>query len=370
MENHAQIRALWANLLLLLGACTVALLAAEWVAARYLQGLEAGESMAPGLLHYDAHLGWRLSANWQGEHRHRDYVVNYQVNAAGFRVSPANAALNTAKVAVLGDSYTFGLGVADEDTLTNQLTLAQRKQYQYLNFGVPGFSPDQSLLQFEQLMRTHRFEAVILVLYLGNDVLDVARGYPLQVDFAKPQFTYNNGVLIYPEKPVSKQQKPAALRQLSLAEVVYGDTFKTQQAWWQQRLGSTAVGQLLMRLKPTPRPPQAHTVLTQRLHAPLALLKLILQAFEQRASSLGIPFHLVMLGGRDATLNSNSAAAAFQDYVASEAARWPLSGLKLNLMLPMRREADVASWYFRHDGHLTAVGNAWVADRLARHLSN
>jgi hypothetical protein len=46
-----------------------------------------------------------------------------------------------------GDSYTFGLGVNDEDTLPQQFSRAS--QIRVINFGVPGYGPHQTLRMLE-----------------------------------------------------------------------------------------------------------------------------------------------------------------------------------------------------------------------------
>lgn len=76
---------------------------------------------------------------------------------------------NTIRVALLGDSVTFGWGVSPNETYAAQLgpILNQEKnqQIEVLNFGAPGFTSYQGLKQYEWL--AHNFEPDVLVLAFG-----------------------------------------------------------------------------------------------------------------------------------------------------------------------------------------------------------
>ncbi|ABC31494.1 hypothetical protein HCH_04800 [Hahella chejuensis KCTC 2396] len=85
----------------------------------YLSKQAAGsEKMEPGLLQYDAQLGWRLARSWSGIHEHQDFKVQYQTNPLGLR-TPVSTLSADKKVAVVGDSFAFGLGVNDGETFTD-----------------------------------------------------------------------------------------------------------------------------------------------------------------------------------------------------------------------------------------------------------
>ena len=68
------------------------------------------DRMPAGMFQYDSQLGWRLSPGWQGRHRHHDFEARYSINHFGFRNdSPWNEQKGAPIIAVLGDSFTFGL---------------------------------------------------------------------------------------------------------------------------------------------------------------------------------------------------------------------------------------------------------------------
>ena len=172
-----------------------AVIVAEWGLGVYFQRLQS-QSMDTGFMRYHPQLGWSLSPEWSGQHRHYDYQATYNLGPAGFREQPPKAATGAAsqRIAVLGDSFTFGLGVEDKETFTAVLNASGDAEF--INYGVPGTSTDQQLLLLNQLMRRDPPDEVVLILYLPNDILDNTLDYPLQAEQANPLFVLNNGQLI------------------------------------------------------------------------------------------------------------------------------------------------------------------------------
>jgi hypothetical protein len=81
---------------------------------------------------------------------------------------------NTLRLAVLGDSYTFGWGVEESSAFPRVLEQelnarkASQKNVQVLNFGVPGYSTFQEVAQF--IEKGHKFQpAAVLVYFIHND---------------------------------------------------------------------------------------------------------------------------------------------------------------------------------------------------------
>jgi hypothetical protein len=73
------------------------------------------------------------------------------------------AALPTKRrIAVVGDSFTFGLEVPYEGTWGHQLELKLGAEFQVLNFGVDGYGVDQAYLRYRRDAAAWRPEIVIL----------------------------------------------------------------------------------------------------------------------------------------------------------------------------------------------------------------
>jgi len=78
------------------------------------------------------------------------------------------------RIACLGDSFTFGWGVEDDETWPRQLQglLDGRpggERWSVMNFGVPGYNTWNELRTYERVVRAHRPDVVVLGFFL-NDV--------------------------------------------------------------------------------------------------------------------------------------------------------------------------------------------------------
>ena len=135
-------RSVFINGLVVMVSILVALGIAEFALRSYAGGVSAGK-MDPGLIRYDKQLGWTLTPGWSGEHTHADYKANYAVSGSGLRDQGVIG--RDRPVLVVGDSFTFGLGVNDHETFVAQLN--QQGQGSFLNGAVPGYSPKQVMLR-------------------------------------------------------------------------------------------------------------------------------------------------------------------------------------------------------------------------------
>jgi lysophospholipase L1-like esterase len=101
--------------------------------------------------------------------------IRYDVNADGFRgpraARPKNA--GTLRLAVLGDSVTFGYGVNDADTFPTLLAarLAGARPVEVLNLGVSGYNPYTEAALFADLGPAFTPD-VVLVQFCINDLND------------------------------------------------------------------------------------------------------------------------------------------------------------------------------------------------------
>jgi len=105
------------------------------------------------------------------------FDVVYDIDASGFRIDPL-AGKTGSRVAVLGDSFTFGLGVANGETFVSRLNAGSDDGRHYLNLGVPGYSTDQELLLLKKTGNALKPDIVLLVVYLANDLFDNNRSFP------------------------------------------------------------------------------------------------------------------------------------------------------------------------------------------------
>jgi len=116
-----------------------------------------------------------LLENYSGEFRSNDNSkkkVVVTTNSQGFR-NTIPSINSEKKVLILGDSYTFGVYIADENTYASKLSKLINKKYKYkvINAGyASGYSTDQQYSWLSNFIKNNGCpELVILGFFLGND---------------------------------------------------------------------------------------------------------------------------------------------------------------------------------------------------------
>ena len=95
--------------------------------------------------------------------------VPVEINAVGFRENdyPVERRPGVKRIVVLGDSYTFGVGVDFEETFHKRLERSL-KNTEVLNFGVPGYNTTNELATLREVAARYKPDLVI-VGYVLND---------------------------------------------------------------------------------------------------------------------------------------------------------------------------------------------------------
>jgi len=141
--------------------------------------------------------------------------VDYRINALGLR-GPELArkkSEGTRRVLLVGDSYAFGLGVAEGDSIAARLEErlnataadagnggAARAPFEVLNFGVPAYQTEQERLLLERVGFALEPDVVVL-LYFANDKLPSALTWAPAIQ-----------ALYHDEVPVPYEWKPLLAR--------------------------------------------------------------------------------------------------------------------------------------------------------------
>lgn len=93
----------------------------------------------------------------------------------GHRKCGVGARPDTAPTAlVLGDSFTFGEGVSDDDTFVARLAARSDTQFRFVNAGVSGYGPVQYRMVLEDWLAAKNPcpQVTIIVVFTGNDFHD------------------------------------------------------------------------------------------------------------------------------------------------------------------------------------------------------
>jgi GDSL-like Lipase/Acylhydrolase family len=116
-------------------------------------------------------IGYRNQPNLMGQF----WGAPVTINSLGLRDREVNLepADNEFRILLLGDSRVFGLGLADQDTYSNQLEQQLNRDadgitYRVINMGVPSYNTEQELIQLQSLGLSLNPDLVLLIFSLND----------------------------------------------------------------------------------------------------------------------------------------------------------------------------------------------------------
>lgn len=191
MAEHrtSRIRRLAQSLALMVAAIIVTLIVAE-VAVRFIK---PQDSMYPRW-QYSAEYGFMLYPNRTMVHekpgRWRFTYTTNDLQYRGPRI-PITDSYTKTNIVILGDSYTFGTGVNDDEVFAAVLADSLRERYDVVNLGVGGWGLSQEIRRYYEFGALYDPRFVILQ-YCGNDLLDNLRNPVTDIENGK--FVFHNSV--------------------------------------------------------------------------------------------------------------------------------------------------------------------------------
>lgn len=344
---------------------------AEWVLRYQRQSIEheinTSERMEPGMILYDAQLGWKLKPYWSGKHHHYDYDVTYNIDRDGFRRSETRR--ENVDYAVVGDSFSFGLGVNDDETFAALLNASSEEKNVYRNYSVPGYSTDQQLLLLNRLK--DRIDTdVLLVVYLGNDIFDNMRGYPLQAEHAKPYFKLTDNTLSLENTPVPLAPKSAAARKNTISNIVLGQPHhaKNFSDWFARLEINRRLGLFQQKAALTDEE------MDHQFSESLKLFNALVYEIHKLTNKSARKLNVVLLPGRSYVEQPESVSAQYQEYfrqmIQSSLDVSSIKVMDLAAHLRALHDKGIHKLYYPNEGHLTPLGHQYVADYLAVQIKN
>ena len=130
------------------------------------------------------------------------------------------------RIALLGDSFTFGLEVGYEQTWGYELEKLLGREFQVLNFGVDGYGVDQAFLRYRRDAAPWHPEVVILGV-ISDDLRRTMCVYGFlcfpasEIPFPKPRFVLDADTLALLNRPLPRPESLFASK--SLAELPFVD---------------------------------------------------------------------------------------------------------------------------------------------------
>jgi hypothetical protein len=194
-----------------------------WQRERWLRGRAEDERVTKHRVdRHDPELGWTLLENLGGALLNGAPVHSNAAGIRGRRDYPRERGRGL-RVVALGDSFTFGQCVGDDETFAARLE--QRiAPGEVLNLAVHGYGHDQMLLRLRREGFAYRPDVVLL----GFFNADVDRNRLRFRDFAKPRFRLRRGGLVLEGVPVPSPEAYAAafhLRSANYAAMLFDTLF-------------------------------------------------------------------------------------------------------------------------------------------------
>jgi hypothetical protein len=143
------------------------------------------------------------------------------------------------RIAIVGDSFTFGAEVSYEYTWGHFLEKVLGSNFQVLNFGVNGYGVDQMYLRYEKDVRSWKPNIVILG-FIADDLGRTMNVYPFLSaptwgnPFSKPRFILRDGNLVRVNVPPLTPEaifSRASISELPFLELDIG----YKQSHWEKR---------------------------------------------------------------------------------------------------------------------------------------
>jgi len=261
----------------------------EQMAAFYRQLLGSGGGRRQSYLTYDDVMGWTLGPNRKSANG-LYYSSAEGIRAPGEGVSFAKTSAKT-RIALVGDSFTFGDNVTYEQSWGYLLEKALGSEFEVLNFGVSGYAVDQAYLRYEKDVRPWHPKLVIFG-FISDDVERSMRLYHTvmtsgggwgEFPFAKPRFILRDGTLtrlnVPPLTPEALYSK-GSLAELPALEYDRGYRPSDWQVSWMHRSYLARAILTLLPHQQTVTPDTSDAAL-------LSVNAAILQAFVKSAQSEG-----------------------------------------------------------------------------------
>lgn len=139
--------------------------------------------------------GWANRASTTAVYGEAEFHVEVTHNALGFRGPevPPEKPPGELRVLMLGDSFTYGIGVADDETFSAQLEKLDAR-LEILNSGVNGYGTAQELLLLRDQGLALRPDVVVIAFYWNDVGNNFIRSFP--------RFELRDGDLVWPEPMV------------------------------------------------------------------------------------------------------------------------------------------------------------------------
>lgn len=317
---------------------------------------------------WDEYVGFVNIPNIEGVTTTKDYRMKVKINSKGLRDREFdyNKKLDTYRIGVFGDSFTYGEGVQNDETypklLENLINADPQlnslgKQIEVLNFGIGKTGTSQQYAFYQKEGKKYHLDLVIIGFLAGNDFTDNLSGV----------FTLNNEKLVHNSAAYSSVRK--------LQSLVYYFPF---YRW----LAANSQLTNFVRLKATQLDDQWRTERNAKLNAissseletqrfEVEITRQLLTEFRRELALDGVKLILVSLPAMNQKpLEDYSKNAPPPDAVVlyDRLERLLDRDLERLDLTPYFAKLPIKPYYYPEDGHMTPLGLQLVALRIFQFL--
>jgi lysophospholipase L1-like esterase len=343
-ETGSKLKSWFGNALLLIGSAAFALAAAELLLRAVAP--QNFDLYPRGMYVEDAEVGYVLTPGFDGVLERAEFRHSVTIGPGGLRgADPRPRRDNTFRIVALGDSFTWGFGVTEEEAFPALLerSLAHRHpdlDLQVLNAGVPGYGTIEALRFFASRLELLDPDLVVLTFLNENDFIE-------NRDPALGRVRIEDGWL---RSPIPPRDQPWQTLDVIKSRSHAARLISERAGYLASRTGLVSVETTAPRI-------------TQE-DARLAIE--LLGQIAQTAAARGAASIFMFVTGQGPVISEREASIAGSDAVA-EAARRAGAGY-VDLPPLLRARPDRFDLYYRRDGHWTAAGHMAAAEILAAYI--
>jgi lysophospholipase L1-like esterase len=367
---------------------TVSLLATEVILRSFYprRTAEVLSGAYPAMFKGSEVLPYRLRENYQGRLATVDFDTRVRINSLGYRGEDFTVAKNDARrVLVIGDSFTFGWGVNDQDTYPVRLQRllsedAPGKRVEVINAGFAAcYSPDTYYLYLKTEGLALEPDLIIVGLFVGND-LDSQFAFEnewVEKDAGGLPARIRNVDLHVVDNYLMPRHVPLRYRTplLSRSHVFQGlfdiwwELAPKIKAWLPGSVATTVYAQAPGADEGVPYIYRRQY--SERTEGVFNRVRSLLAAMHRLAADRGIPIYVMVIPeGAQMSPNAYGLQADIEKPQKQLAGFFESEGIRYLDLLPVLREKSGGRpLYFPHDGHWNELGNELAAEALAGFVS-
>ncbi len=352
-----------------LGTALVVLvsLVAGLVAAEFLLRAFYPQRLYFNISQWDPCTGFGLIPGVEGVGIHQDYTMHTRINSRGMRDRefPVAKPAETLRVGVFGDSFTFGEGVQQDEAFPKVLErllggLPEVRQsgrtVEVLNFGVGKTATSHQLAWYRKEGYRYDLDLVVLAFLAANDFGGNSEGVYKLVD----------GAIIHnPAAYSSIRRIQAIVNRIPLYPWLAGHSHLVNLV---RVIATTADDRARIDRAVGEQGGGVRGSEERKAYAYDITLKLV-EEFARDAHADGARFMMVNVPSKDHRPERTDAGAPLPEWIVADErllADLGERGIRTVDLAPVFASLPVEGYFFEHDGHMTAQGNARIAGEITR----